>query len=527
MKIESIKLQNPECILVVDDDKDARTTLHDMLEVMGFLCEAAAEASTALERIHHGGIDLILTDMHMPGLSGLDLIEEVRRYDDSIPVILITGYPSLDMAVESMKRGAVDFIPKPFDFTLISHLIRKALQERRLRQENQRLQADANKAAVIEKLNRELNAKLEELTRLYSISEAFTEFMDSNQVFEHILQVASRVTGAQRASVMMLDRARRHLRIRSALDLPESVIRDTRIRIGEGIAGKVVQSGCISRAVRRRGEMENRDLIHGDFQPEGSWLSLPLYIGDQIFGVVNLSQKVGQADFTPHDEQIMQILLEKAGTKLENQALYEGIYANLIDTLNSLVTTIEAKDPYTREHSLRVTDYALRIAEVLGVGDEDLEMIDFAGTLHDIGKIGVRDEILTKAGRLTDEEFGAIKQHPQIGERIVEPLGLGEIERSIIRNHHERYDGRGYPDGLGGEDIPFLARVVAVADAFDAMTTTRSYRNALSVETAVEELIKNKGTQFDPQVVEAALSAIESGAIAVRSEPLPALEKSA
>ena len=140
-------------------------------------------------------------------------------------------------------------------------------------------------------------------------------------------------------------------------------------------------------------------------------------------------------------------------------------------------------------------------------------MIEFAGVLHDIGKIGVHDEILTKNGRLTDDEFAAIKQHPLIGEKIVAPLGLNPDERAIIRSHHERLDGRGYPDGLAGEKIPFLARIVCVADAFDAMTTTRSYRRALSVERAVEELRKHRGTQFDPVVVEAALRAIELGLI--------------
>jgi putative nucleotidyltransferase with HDIG domain len=231
--------------------------------------------------------------------------------------------------------------------------------------------------------------------------------------------------------------------------------------------------------------------------------------------VLNLTDKLGRENFTPKDEQIMAILLEKAGAKLENQALYEGIYANLVDTLNTLVTTIEAKDPYTRDHSLRVTNYALGLAEMLGLDQQEREMIDFAGTLHDIGKIGVHDEILSKTGRLTKAEYEAIKEHPLIGERIVEPLGLSPLERAIVRNHHERFDGRGYPDRLGGEDIPLLARIVAVADAFDAMTTTRSYRQALSATVALEEVKRERGKQFDPVVAEALLEATASGRIVV------------
>jgi putative nucleotidyltransferase with HDIG domain len=508
-------------ILVVDDDEMARNTLVDLLSVSGYDTRSVGDAAEAIVTMRDEGADLVLTDMHMPGTSGLDLIEEIKRIDDSIPVILITGYPSVNTAVDAMKRGAVDFIPKPFDFNMVSHMVRKALQERRLRQENRRLQADVNKAAVIEMLNRELNSKLEELTRLYSISEAMTRFMDTDQIFEQIVQVAAEVSGAQRVSVMLMDRARNHLRFRAAIGVPEDVVRNTRLRVGEGIAGKVASDGESIRVSQRT------DLSHDypkseDQYASHSYLCLPLFIGDRVFGVLNLTDKLGRGNFSAQDEQIMSILLEKAGTKLENQALYEGIYANMVDTLNTLVTTIEAKDPYTREHSLRVTEYALKIGKILNVSEQDLEMIDFAGTLHDIGKIGVHDEILTKSGRLTNEEYDAIKEHPRIGEKIVAPLGLSDVERAIIRNHHERYDGKGYPDGLYGEEIPFLARIVAVADAFDAMTTTRSYRQALSVEMAIGELEKHRGTQFDPVAANAMLQGLKSGLIFVR--PLAGIE---
>src|SRR5690606_914926 len=139
------------------DDEMARDTLVELLSVSGYQSRSVRSASEAVVTMREEGADLVITDMHMPGSSGLDLIEEIKRIDDSVPVILITGYPSVNTAVDAMKRGAVDFLPKPFDFNMVSHMVRKALQERRLRQENRRLQADVNKAAVIEMLNRELN----------------------------------------------------------------------------------------------------------------------------------------------------------------------------------------------------------------------------------------------------------------------------------------------------------------------------------------------------------------------------------
>lgn len=507
-------------ILVVDDENDVRDTITEMLKMSGHHCVGVGGVAEAMERLAKEDFDLIISDMHMPGESGLDLIERVRNLDDSIPVILVTGYPSLNTAISAMKRGAVDFIPKPFDFDSITQLVAKALRERKLRQEIRRLQADANKTHVIEKLNRELYSRVDELERLYAISEAMSHFSDIETLFTHIVELAAKVTGAQRVSLMTLDRGRRTLRIRAAIGVPHDVRHRTRVRVGEGIAGKVVQEGRLVRAtsfVSPAFDMTRDTLGLGSYASQ-SWISLPLMIGGKVYGALNLTDKPDRSDFGLQEENILQTLVEKAGVKLENQALYEGLYANMIDTLNSLVTTIEAKDPYTRQHSHRVAEYAVRIAEVLGLSGEQIEMIQFAAVLHDIGKIGIRDEILTKSGKLTDEEYIAIQQHVLVGAKIVEPLGLSPVELAIVRNHHERFDGKGYPDNLSGEQIPLLARIVSVADAFDAMTSTRPYRKALSPHAASLEIEKNKGAQFDPVIADAAMRAIEEGKILVRIE---------
>lgn len=182
-------------------------------------------------------------------------------------------------------------------------------------------------------------------------------------------------------------------------------------------------------------------------------------------------------------------------------ALYESIYRNLVDTLKAMVNTLEAKDYYTRQHSQRVTLWTVEIAQKMGRTSQEIEILRFAGFLHDIGKIGVQDSILNKLGALSPEEFSAIRAHPLIGERIVEPLVVLPLEREIIRHHHERWDGQGYPDGLLRENIPLLARILAVANSFDAMTSDRPYRRAKSYEESLQELERFSGSQFDKDVV--------------------------
>jgi putative nucleotidyltransferase with HDIG domain len=169
-------------------------------------------------------------------------------------------------------------------------------------------------------------------------------------------------------------------------------------------------------------------------------------------------------------------MARRAAFVIENVALYENIYENLFATLYAFVETIEARDPYTKQHSSRVAELALSVGKEMGVTHEELDVLNFSGHLHDIGKIGIRDGILLKPSRLTAEEYEIIKQHPIIGANIIGHLGLMSEEQKVIRHHHERWDGKGYPDGLKGEAIPYLARILAVADVYDAMASHRAYR---------------------------------------------------
>jgi putative nucleotidyltransferase with HDIG domain len=200
--------------------------------------------------------------------------------------------------------------------------------------------------------------------------------------------------------------------------------------------------------------------------------------------------------------------LQAANTELrrlldENSELLGSVQRSYLSTITSLARTIEAKDPYTGGHTERVSQLALMLARELGFKDHELRAIEVGGAIHDIGKIGVSDHILTKPGRLDDDEFAEMRRHPEISSYIVSELDLPEIVKDMVRSHHERFDGDGYPDGLAGQDIPLAARILAVADTLDAMTSDRSYRAALTLDAAVAEIRRNAGTQFCPLVVAA------------------------
>ena len=181
-----------------------------------------------------------------------------------------------------------------------------------------------------------------------------------------------------------------------------------------------------------------------------------------------------------------------------------------LETVETLRYTVEAKDTYTRGHSDRVSEYSVLIGKYLGLPEEELHKLKIGGLFHDIGKIGIPDSILLKTTKLTDDEYSEIKNHPSIGAHILSNASTFEDIIPIVKHHHERYDGRGYPGKLKGENIPYLARIAAVADSFDAMTSKRTYRDSLSIDTVIEEFEKNKGTQFDPKIAEVFLDILNN-----------------
>jgi putative nucleotidyltransferase with HDIG domain len=242
-------------------------------------------------------------------------------------------------------------------------------------------------------------------------------------------------------------------------------------------------------------------------------MAVPVKIREKLFGVLIAGMQAGGRVFTEKDLFYLSFTTQTAASAIETLALYDNLYENLFATLYGFVNALEARDLYTRQHSSRVTDIALVLGRELGCSADELNILNFAGPLHDIGKIGIRDDILLKPGRLSAEEFEKIKEHPVIGANMLSQLGLWDQERRIIRCHHERFDGRGYPDGLKQEEIPFLARILSLADAYDAMASDRAYRKRMEPSLILHIIQEGAGTQFDPHIVEAFQKAHDAGKI--------------
>lgn len=201
-------------------------------------------------------------------------------------------------------------------------------------------------------------------------------------------------------------------------------------------------------------------------------------------------------------------LIKEINCKLQDT--YEQLEKSYMESIEVLRQTVDAKDPYTRGHSDRVSDYSVLIGKHMGLDEDSLKTLKIGGLFHDIGKIGVPDHILLKPGKLTDDEYSEIKNHPSIGAHILSTATIFANLIPVVKHHHERYDGRGYPSKLAGNDIPFLARIAAVADTYDAMTSKRPYRDALPLDVVIEEIRKNSGTQFDPEIADVFLDLLEN-----------------
>lgn len=358
------------------------------------------------------------------------------------------------------------------------------------------------------KLFKEREMRIKELDSLNKLARSLSSTLELDEILNKVIKEAVEVTRAETGSIMLLDNDGLTLSIRSAYGLAPEVVKKTKLRLGEGIAGWVVEH---NEAIRiENGWHENKEIQKRLRRNKiASALIVPLSVKQKAIGALSLTSRKKGEVFTEENFNLITSFAAQAAEVIENARLFAMLERQFLETIRTLASAVDAKDSYTYGHSETVTKYAVAIAREMKLPRGEIRNIEIASRLHDIGKIGIPEQILNKPRKLDRQEWEIIKHHPRIGVSILKSASsLADIV-PIVLYHHEHFDGSGYPDGLAGRVIPLGARILAVADAFCAMRSDRPYRRALSLEAAVRELREKSGSQFDPEVVEAFLNVLD------------------
>jgi len=480
----------PPTVLVVDDEDAIREMLNEFLSLQGFKVLEAPDGRRALDMLRQARVDLVLTDMKMPTMGGIELLGELARLRTPPTTLLMTGYGTVDSAIAAMKHGAYDYLIKPFKLKEVAATIQRALEKTRLEQEN---------------------LKLRGTTSLYHLSEAATSSDSLDNLFEIYCEVCLDELQADVVLLLMESPIPGEYGLASFYcrnPIPEEELSE----LAAGIDLARIMVPFLGGEPLLVHDDDVYAYLPEDFVPSPySLLGLPLRLASGHVAGITLALSTDPLHrFQEGHRKMGSVLASKVAYAVEKTQLYGQIGDHRRQTLEGLANILMAKDAYIRYHSEAVARLSQMICEEMGLDERTTETVHYGGLLHDVGKIGIRLDKLHSPGRLSTEDVDVMRQHPDLAKFILEPLNVLEEVKPIVYHHHERWDGRGYPGGLLGEEIPLGARVVAVADAYDAITSKRIYVQDTSHETAVAEIQGHAGSQFDPAVVEAFLRGIEA-----------------
>jgi response regulator RpfG family c-di-GMP phosphodiesterase len=488
-------------ILVVDDERVIREILAEFLTLEGFSVHTVEDGEKALTELRLNPYDLLITDLKMPRLSGLQLLEKIEAERLGVLTVLMTGFGTVETAIEAMKKGAYDYLLKPFKVEEVIHVVERALYR-------QRLQAE--------------NIRLREALTIYKVSEALALTHDTDRILDVVLRAALDEVKADVATLHLRDPRSGHYEERVKVVAAESTSPGSLPSPAFGVLTEQFTSGV---PILAHGGKASRFFTEQAAPVDlSSFVAVPLQVRGTMVGVLNVFSFTQGKKFDEGHRKMLAVLASRAASAIENARLYTELVASNDDlkkanlsleemfqqTVAGFAQALEESDMYTRGHSERVAVYSEVLARGLTMPDSEVRRIVQAGVMHDVGKIGVRYDMLNKPGKLTPEEIQVFRQHPEKGKRILEPVPClhGLIDGCWC--HHEWWDGGGYPRGLSGHNIPIVGRVVSIADAYDAMTSDRAYRRALSHEVAIGEIERCAGTQFDPELADAFVKLIEA-----------------
>jgi len=448
-------------ILVIDDEHGIRDLFRDALQNEGYEISLSPDGKEGLGKLENGKFDLVLLDIQMPLMDGFEVLSAIRKRDKEIPVIVVTGLGTVENAVRALKLGASDFLVKPLVLQDMLLTVKRNMETRMLSKE-------ISKLKMIETIL-ELNRVIVSLTSLDLLLERVVSIMDN--IFQP--ETAAVYINGEDEGLFFLRKniSRNNLKKKIPVSYRHEDVED------------------IFRNRKARVEKTK------DYS-----IKVPLFGKERNIGLIDMEFSEGR-DIREEEIKFLEVFAIQVGIGIENANLFDVVKGSYLNSIRSLVNSLEAKDSYTRGHSEQVAYYAFLIGRQLCLSPRELEILRNASYLHDLGKLGIRDAILLKPGPLDADEIEIVRQHPSMTVKILEPLGLRKEEMETCFYHHERVNGKGYPKGLKGDEIPLSAKILSVADSYSAMISERPYRKGLTKKEAIAELEKWTGTQFDRDVV--------------------------
>lgn len=493
--------RGPLRVLVIEDDPALGRLIQLVLGQHTRDVTVARSGTAALELVRQNRFDAIASDISLPDMSGLDVIAETRQVAPGAGIVAITGFVDVEVAVRSMKAGADDFLGKPFDAEILWHLLNKAIDSRAR-------QIEAEQATVYRTL-----AYTDALTGSPNrrfIDEFIVDAVASSQRTDLPLAVAYLdIDNFKLLNDFVGHEEGDHVLKKVAAALNRHIVQPARFARFGGDEFVVVFPECDE--VRARQVMDRVCRAISEIEViNGARISLPTRIS---CGVAPFRGYESPRDLIAAAEDQMYLDKSMSPDSVVRKATdtpTDGLLkVSNLKALRNLVKAIDRRDSYTRFHSDHATQMALTAAREVGLSDEEFSAISIGGPIHDLGKIVVADEILRKPGPLTVEERRSMEEHPLLGAAITAAVTDYDTVVNLVRHHHERFDGDGYPGRLKGMEISAPTRLFTLADAYSAMTTDRPYRKGLSRERAIEEILNGRGTQFDPDYATVFVKLIE------------------
>jgi putative nucleotidyltransferase with HDIG domain len=474
-------------VLVVDDDNAFGGMIAEVLREKGYDAVSCVSPQEAIDRTRDGSYEAAIIDLVMPEMGGVELAARVRTQSPDTQLLILTGHGDLQSAIGGIQHGILDYLQKAeIDIPRLLRSVGAATQRSRLLRENRQLMEQLSES------NRQLTALHEMTTRLSG-----TGHLDV--VLSELIASAKSLCKAAAGRAILFEDRQDKLVVAQAIGEGSDTLLGLRLAPADGIVGRVFGRGTAELSLRPRQDPHFDDRIDELATERPGLIVAPLRHA-RVRGVLMVAGRAS-GDFTIGDRDSLAILARHAAVAIDNAAQQERSTNFFTHTSDLLITLLDNRDVHYEGHSRASARLADRITRRLGLSDDERRAIHFGALLHDIGKLLIPEEVLSAKTFTNDAERELLRKHPTLGLELLKPIAAWEEILPMVHGHHERWDGTGYPLGIAGEAIPIGARVIAVAEAFDAMTRRRAHGPARTTEDALRELEAFSGTQFDPRIV--------------------------